>query len=267
MGVVCLFDCITSKENATIKYASKLLDSAKFRKENKQFILEGFRLCNDAAENGYVIDTVFVSETAKEKLEASLTKLLSVAKRKILIPDKLLHTLSDTVNSQGVICIVDFPSSLLPEKDLKCGKYVALENTQDPANLGTIARTAEALGVDGLILSKTCCDVFSPKVQRAGMGTLLRLPILFTDDFVSTLKDLKDKNFTIYSSVINGYDAELTEVEFNQNSVLLIGNEANGLTEEAKGISDLLLTIKMKGKAESLNAASAASILMWKMMN
>lgn len=267
MGVVCVYEQITSKENSLIKYVIKLMSSSKERKRSNQFVLEGFRLCNDAAINGYRIDTLLVSETAKERLSGSLSELEKNSKRKVLLPDKLLQQISDTVNSQGVIAVVDMPIIGLQDADVSNGKYLALENTQDPSNLGAIARTAEALGIKGLIVSSNSCDVFSPKVQRSGMGALLRIPVIITSDLNQKLVELKNEGFKVYASVVSDFDVYLNEVDFNDNSVLLIGNEANGLTESIKQISDVKLTIKMDGKAESLNAAAAAAICMWKMVN
>ena len=134
---------------------------------------------------------------------------------------------------------------------------------QDPANLGAVSRTAEALGVSGIILSDNACDPFSPKALRASMGTLLRIPLIILDDFSDEISGLGLKTF---ACVVDKNAISVNNLDLNGGCIFLIGNEANGLTEETKKNSDYCITIPMKGKAESLNASVAASIVMWEMM-
>jgi TrmH family RNA methyltransferase len=141
-----------------------------------------------------------------------------------------------------------------------------LENTADPANLGAIARTAEALGISGLVISSQGCDPFSPKAQRAGMGALLRLPIYISSELISDLKGLSDKGFSLFASVVQDADSDVSKVKYPENCCVLIGNEANGLTNEIISVCDQKITITMKGRAESLNAAAAACMIMWEMV-
>ena len=145
------------------------------------------------------------------------------------------------------------------------GKYLALENTQDPANLGAMARTAEALGIDGLIVSSVGCDPYSPKAQRAAMGSLLRLPVIKADNFTEYLTGLKGRGMRLYAAVLYGNDTLLGDHPFGSGSIVMIGNEGNGLTAGAAALADERLKIPMKGRAESLNAATAAAIILWKM--
>jgi TrmH family RNA methyltransferase len=154
----------------------------------------------------------------------------------------------------------------MPEKNTvidPCGRYVALENINDPSNLGAVSRTAEALGVSGIILSANGCDPYSPKSLRASMGTLLRMPIIIMNDFVECIKNSGLKS---YACVVDSNAKSITDVDFCDGSVVMIGNEANGLTTEAKAVASEKITIKMTGKAESLNAATAAAISIWEMM-
>jgi TrmH family RNA methyltransferase len=143
------------------------------------------------------------------------------------------------------------------------GKYVALENINDPSNLGAVSRTAEALGVSGIILSANGCDPYSPKSLRASMGTLLRMPLIVLPDFVNGIKNSGLKS---YACVVDSNAKSITDVDFTEGSVVMIGNEANGLTMEAKEMATEQITIKMTGLAESLNAATAAAISIWEMM-
>ena len=145
----------------------------------------------------------------------------------------------------------------------KNGKYVALENINDPANLGAISRTAEALGADGLILSSGSCDPYSPKALRASMGTLLRMPIFVFGDFAA---EMKSCGLKFYACVPSAADESISNVKFLPGCAVMIGNEANGLTEETKAAAHKKITVPMRGRAESLNAAAAAAIAVWEMM-
>ena len=254
------FEYISSKENKLIKSVRKLMTSTRERREQGVFVLEGLRLCADAALGGFAIMTAVVSETLEnsERLDA----IIANAKQVVKVPGSLFATLCDTVNPQGVLCVVKRPSDRTVES-VENGKYIVLENTADPANLGAMARTAEALGVSGIIISNVSCDPFSPKSQRASMGALLRLPIIESRNVIEDIKYLKDKGFKIFASVVKNADRLVTEADFSGNVCLLIGNEANGLSEEIINESDETVTIPMSGRAESLNAAAAATILMW----
>ncbi len=255
------FSFISSKENKLIKSVRKLITSPRERKQTRTFVLEGLRLCEDAALNGYSVETLIISESID--VCNRVQTIVNVAKQCVKVSDSLFDFMCDTVSPQGVMCVVKIPETVGRISDIEKGKYIVLENTADPANLGTIARTAEALGINGLVISHLGCDPFSPKAQRAGMGALLRLPIYISKDLVSDLNILKSKGFSLFASVVSNADCDVTEVKYTENSAVLIGNEANGLTEHIISVCDKKVTITMRGRAESLNAAAAASIIMW----
>ncbi len=258
------FEIIESKENKLIKSVRKLVSSSSERREKGLFVLEGLRLCNDAAFNGYSIETLIVSSDFSEYIK--IDRLYSLSKRCVKLPLSLFKTLCDTVNPQGVLCVVKIPLTVYSGvENINNGKYIMLENTADPSNLGAIARTAEALGISGLIMSSVSTDPFSPKAQRSGMGALLRLPIFVSRNITDDLNLLKSKGFLLYASVVSGDAKSLSSVSFCKDSIVLIGNEANGLTDETIKQCDEKVTIKMLGRAESLNAAAAAAIFMWQM--
>lgn len=253
------FNKISSKDNPLIKLVCSLQGSAKSRKENGLFVLEGLRICSDAYENGIAFDKLIVSETFLKKQETSVNLLAKNCDSKFLIPDSLFAKISDTDSPQGIIAVVKIPSDLKPI-DAK-GRYIALENIQDPSNLGAISRTAEALGVSGIVL-KSGCDPFSPKSLRASMGTLLRLPLYQTED----LNEFISKNsLRSFACVVDTSAEAISNVEFKDGDVLIIGNEANGITKETADNSYKKITIPMLGSAESLNAAAAAAIVMWEL--
>ena len=253
------FTKITSRDNSLIKLVSQLNNSGRSRKEHGLFVIEGLRLCRDAAENGFSFTHLFVSETAMDKYGRDIEILERKAEKAYLLSDSVFEKISDTKSPQGIICLV-----AREERDVsinKNGRYIALENISDPSNLGAVARTAEALGIDGIIMSDCGCDPFAPKSLRASMGALLRLPVIVCKDFS---KELKESGLDLYACVVSGDARSLTEINFVDGCAALIGNEANGLTDEAVAICTPI-TIKMTGRAESLNAAVAASIVMWEM--
>ena len=252
---------ITSKDNSLIKSIISLQNSSKARRENNQFVLEGLRLCCDAMLNGYKIITFVVSDTAYAKHAQEVNEISEKAEYLYIVPDSLFKKFSDTVSPQGLLCICEIPNFENIPVDNK-GKFVALENLSDPSNIGAIARTAEAMGIDGIFISNNSCDPFSSKALRASMGALLRIPVIVCDNLVDTLLS---HNLTLYASVVNRQAKDITQINFSSGSVCLIGNEANGLTEDTINSSNEKITIKMSGKAESLNAAAAASIIIWEM--
>ncbi len=251
---------ITSKENNIIKLISQLQKSSSKRRELGLFVLEGLRICSDAVKNNYDIEMLIISETANEKYSENIEEISYKSKKNFVLPDALFKKISDTVNPQGVLCICKI-SSYSPEEINPEGKYIALENLQDPSNLGAISRTAEALGIDGIIIQGGC-DPYSPKSLRASMGALVRIPVFQTDNLFDIFETCGLRSF---ASVVHTKAESLGQVKFDKGCVVLIGNEANGLTDNAIQMSDVLLTIPMRGNAESLNAAVAASLIMWEM--
>lgn len=255
------FKEIKSRENSLIKLTSNLQRSAKLRNETDTFVLEGLRICSDAYENGIRFDKLIVSNTAMAKYFDTVSKFGEISSECILVLDSLFKKISDTDSPQGIIALANKPANKNGIKPN--GRYIALENIQDPSNLGAVARSCEALGADGILLSRSGCDPYSPKSLRASMGTLLRIPIFIFDNLID---DIKANGIKTYACVVDGDAIPINSVKFCGGCALLIGNEANGLTEETKNKSDYKITIPMTGKAESLNAAVAASISIWEMM-
>lgn len=256
------FKEITSRDNSLIKLVCALNGSSSKRREQGLFVLEGLRLCSDAYENSIRFDKLIVSITALEKYSENISSFANNADECFLLPDSLFSKIADTKSPQGIIALSKIPEINFGEIK-KNGRYIALENISDPSNLGAVSRTAEALSVDGIILSDGGCDPYSPKVLRASMGTVLRMPIFVLKDFSGELFSLGLKT---YSCVVDSDAQSLKETKFEDGSIIIIGNEANGITEEVKALSNEKITIPMSGRAESLNAAAAAAIVMWEMM-
>lgn len=255
---------IDSVSNEKIKYAVKIATSSSRRKEDRVFFLEGLRLCRDAALTGIKIKVLFVTDKAYEKNQDDADFIADKAESAYFVSQAVANKMSLTENSQGFYCLCEY-SGVLSEKDMDPkGKYIALENVRDPSNLGAICRTAEALGISGAIMCG-CCDRFGPKSQRAAMGSLLRLPVIETENLPTTLLSLKERGMKLYATTPDEKAEIITRSDMNDGVVSVIGNEANGVTDEVFAVCEKL-TIPMKGRAESLNASMAAAITMWEMM-
>lgn len=253
---------IDSINNDKIKLAVKIASSSKSRKKDGLFFLEGLRLCRDAALTDAEIVYAFFSGNAIEKFKDDVDYIASKAEFYFEISDSIASKLAQTETSQGLFCLCRISAD---KGEIKSGgKYIALENIQDPSNLGAIARTGEALGIDGAIISG-CCDRFSPKSQRASMGSLLRLNIIEVDDLCSCLSELREKDFKLYATTPDGKATKITDCDMEGSVVAVIGNEGNGVSDEVFDICQKV-TIPMLGRAESLNASMAAAITMWEMM-
>ena len=255
---------LTSADNPAVKQAARVRDSAPARRKLGLFFAEGARLCADAALSGVPINTCFFTPGAREKYKTETGLLLDRSSRCFEISEKVCRKLSDTSAPQGVFCLCERRGE--PDAPfIPSGRYLALENVSDPSNLGACARTAEALGIAGLILSPGCCDPYNPKALRASMGAFFRLPLLLPEDFFALLRNKQAEGFRLYGSVPDRSAENIADVP-KPGCICLVGNEGSGLTEEAKALCGRLVTIPMPGRAESLNAAAAAAILMWELM-
>ena len=257
---------ISAKDNQLIKHISKLLKSSKYRFENREFVAEGVRLCEDAFISDCDIISLVVSDSACERYSDTVEKLSAKAQSSYVIPDSLFSRISDTKNPQGVLCVIKALDNPTLFDKIKCnGKFLALDNIQDPSNLGTILRTAEAIGIDGVILSSECCDIYSPKVVRGSMGAVFRLQYLITD----TIADFLNENDELesFAAVVSPDAEKLTDIDFKaKTTCVVVGNEANGLKQSTIDACSSAFTIPMNGRAESLNASVAAGIIMWEMV-
>lgn len=262
-----MFEKISSRDNRKIKETAKLISSTKYRRETGLFVIEGLRLCCDAAGCGVEIDTLFITDDAFERYGDKMTELISTAKEIFSVTEEVFSKISDTSSPQGVLAVCKTPDiELNVDKITSNGRYVVCENVSDPSNLGAISRTAEALGVNGMIIVGNGCDPFGPKVQRASMGSLLRLPMYKFREIKAAYEFLHNCSITVYASVVDREAKKVTDVSFGDGSAVVIGNEGNGLTDEAKQICDEQITIPITGRAESFNAAAAAAILLWELI-
>ncbi len=259
-------ELISATSNNKIKAYISLVAKRKERKEQGLFVLEGLRLCMDAYRSGYPVRELYVTKSALEKNKEEIESLIAISERCYEITDAIAEKMSDTKTPQGVFCVMSFlDKSECSNKIDIIGKYILLENVQDPANLGAISRTAEALGITGLIVSGGC-DVYSPKALRASMGALLRLPVIVTENVTETIQKAQKDGMKVFASTPDSSAVSIKDANFSGGVITVIGNEANGVTEDTMNCCDEKITIRMTGKAESLNAGAAASIIMWEMV-
>lgn len=254
-------DIITSPSNTKIKHITALLTKTKARRQEKSFVMEGARMFTDAPMQ--YIREVFCTEEALQKADGRLMqklKILDGEGRLFLITPELLKKISDTEHPQGVLCIAAMPPERIPEPENPL--YLLLENIQDPGNLGTMIRTAEAAGCDGVIMSRGTVDLYNPKTVRSTMSSIFRMPCLRTDDFQNLIERLKERGVSVFAAHLDGkrnYD----QVSYTGGTAFLIGNEGNGLTASAAAAASQKILIPMRGEIESLNAAMAAGILLF----
>lgn len=254
---------ISSKDNEKVKLTKSLLKSKNRIKESK-FLIEGFRIVTQAIDCNADLQYVFINENFETKQEHK--KFLEVLKaRNIKIyktTNKIFNDFIDTENTQGIVGVVGTKERKIQEiLSEDCRFVLILDRIQDPGNMGTIIRTADAAGVDAIINLKGCVDIYNSKVIRSTMGSIFDMKIInmIQGDVV---KELKNRNFEIVSSYLdtdNFYDG----VEYNYKTALVIGNEANGVNDELIKESNTLVKIPIYGKAESLNAAISSAILMY----
>lgn len=255
---------IESKNNKIFKHIQKLMVSKSFRKENREFIAEGAKLCYDAFLSNSKIKTLIYTKKAFEKYKNIVSELEKNANQICIFSENLFSCVSDTKSPQGIMCLCDFLDKQISiDKICTNNKIVVLENIQDPSNLGTMLRTAEALGINSIILSHDCCDIYSPKVLRGSMGAVFRLNFLVSENLQDSIIKLNSLGIKTYAAVPDRMAKKITDLNVTSNSAIVIGNEGNGLNSKTINLCTEKITIPMKGKAESLNAAIAAGILMW----
>ena len=256
---------ITARTNDKIKYAVRLGESASLRKEAGEFFLEGARLCSDAVQTGIGIRQAFFTAKALWKYSEYVERIIAESDECYEISAEVSQKLSGTENPQGVFCVC----TAKERNDGNCikpnGKYIALENLQDPSNLGAICRSVEALGLDGLIVSGGC-DIYNPKALRAAMGSSLRMYVISADNLAEFIMTANQKGMLTLASVPRSTAEDIRTVSMNGGVICCVGNEGSGLTEETIGRCAKQVVIPMNGRAESFNASAAAAILAWELI-
>ncbi|MBO6015215.1 MAG: RNA methyltransferase, partial [Lachnospiraceae bacterium] len=241
---------ITSPANAKIKNIIKLQKRSRERREQDVFIVEGVRMFREAPRA--LIKEVFISESLARK--NTLADQLSGLEVEI-VEDSVFAKISDTQTPQGILCVMHrLHHDLAGKLAAANGVWMILEDIQDPGNLGTIMRTAEGAGIEGIIMTDSTVDIYNPKTIRSTMGSLYRVPFFVIPSIEDVILQLRELGFAIYAAHLDGsrfYD----EFSYVDKCAFLIGNEGNGLSDKAAGLATEYLRIPMEGKVESLNAA------------
>ena len=257
---------ITSTSNQYVKEVVKLLKKSKLSSQAGVFLGEGIRMIQEVPEGRLV--KLYVTEAfyKKNKTEIDTWMKRNAGIKPELVSDTVFTYMADTKTPQGVLGIVkqaEYKLETILENSGAGSQFLlVLDNLQDPGNLGTIFRTAEAAGVSGIIMSKDCVDIYNPKTIRSTMGAIYRMPFLYVEDLEAALDELKKKEIRMYAAHLEGkntYDKE----NYCGGTAFLIGNEGNGLRQEIAECADCWIRIPMEGQVESLNAAIAASVLMF----
>ncbi len=249
---------ITSTSNPQIKYLAQLQKKRKLREEKGIFLVEGIRMFRETPVE--LIENVYASETFYGKNKSLFQ---NINKKVELLSDTVFQKISETKTPQGILCVVKRKQytleSLLQSEH---AHLLVLESLQDPGNVGTILRTAEAAGVTGIIMSKDTADLYQSKTIRSTMGSIFRMPCVCVEDICETIEALKKHEIKTFAAHLQGEKC-YNDVEYKGKIAFLIGNEGNGLSEEVTKQADTWIRIPMEGEVESLNAAIAATILMF----
>ena len=256
---------ITSRDNKLIKHI-KTLHQKKYREDEGQFFVEGIKMVEEAIRQKADIVNIVTSIDILTKISGGVElseRLKEIKVHTDWVPESIFRFISDTETPQGVLAVIK--KKCANEDEIifvKNGTYILMDGVQDPGNVGTIIRTSDAAGIDGVILSKGCADIYNPKTLRSTMGSIFRIPIVEKADICAIAKAMKKQGIRVLISSLKAkcfhYD-----VDYEGGIALVIGSESNGVGPEMAEMADLTVKIPMSGGAESLNASVAAGILIY----
>ena len=246
-------ELITSRSNPLMAHIRKLVSSRSYRREHGEYIGDGVKLLEEAVRwNAPITAVVYTKGTPVSAVPESV--------RLVEVPEDLMRSISPMETPQGALFVARIPENALPEH-LSGHRYLAMEGVQDPGNVGTILRTADAYEADGVILLEGCADLYNPKTVRSTMGALFRVKAWSTtlDELCAVLRrsELPLLGAALREDTVDAREADL------HHAVVLIGSEGRGLSEAALNACDKTIRIPMSERCESLNAAIAAATLLW----
>lgn len=251
---------ISSKDNELVKHIKKLKDK-KYRDESNEYIVEGVKLIEEAVKENAKIKKIVVCEDTTRTYEIPTNVMLEIAKYEcIYVTEKIFATITQVTNPQGIMAIIE-KNDKNKEIDFTQDIIVALDDVQDPGNLGTILRTVDSIGLNQIIVSKGTADAFNAKVVRSTMGAIFRINIIEVEDLKQSIKEMKKHHFKLMVTSLQT-DNSIYDIDFNKK-IIVIGNESNGVSQEIQDMADEKAKIPMLGKTESLNASVAAGIVMY----
>ena len=258
------YTSITSRKNDTVIEACELCKNKKARDAKGVFVIEGVKLFEEATLSGMEIQSVFVTEKAVNTYSDLLAKAQDA--KFYLVTDEVYSKLSDESAPQGIFAVVKKPQAKCFTDDaINEGGFVILEDVQNPLNIGAILRCCYSLGFEKIVFSGGCADIYSPKCARAAMGSLFKIKTYFSDNLPETASKIVSAGNRIFCTALSERSTKLGEVDFLPSDSFVIGNEGHGATDELMKACTHSLFIPMNQGAESLNAATAAAIVMWEM--
>lgn len=251
---------ISSKDNSLIKHIKKLKEK-KYRDEYGEYVIEGLKLIEEAIrENVSILHIVICDGCDKSEMIDSHLKYAMAKYECIYVPQNIFKLISDVENPQGILAVIKKESN---EKDIYYNEdiIIALDDVQDPGNVGTILRTVDSVGLKQILVSKGTADCYNPKVVRSTMGAIFRVNIIECEDLKDTLKKAQNNGYKIMCTSLDAKKS-IYEAQYNKK-VIVVGNEANGVSKQIKSIADEKVIIPMRGKTESLNVSVATGIILY----
>ena len=257
---------ISSKDNEFIKHIKKLKDK-KYRDLNNEYIIEGIKIIEEAINEKANIKQVVICDDCEKTSNIPKDLMYEIAKQEcVYVTSKLFESLTEVTNPQGILAIVEknaMKSTIAGSEEIDYNQdiIIALDDIQDPGNLGTILRTVDSIGINQILVSKGTADSYNPKVVRSTMGAIFRVKIIECEDLEKTLKEIKKHKFEIVVTSLQTKNS-IYDIDYKKK-VIVIGNEANGVEENIQKLADKKVKIPMLGKTESLNASVATGIILY----
>ena len=251
---------ISSKDNELIKHIKKLKDK-KHRDESNEYIIEGVKLIEEAVKEKARIKKIIVCEDTTRTYEIPTHIMYEIAKYEcVYVTNKVFASITQVTNPQGIMAIIEKGDTNV-QIDYTQDIIVALDDVQDPGNLGTILRTVDSIGLNQIIVSKGTADAFNSKVVRSTMGAIFRVKIIEVENLPQSIKEMRKHHFKLMVTSLQTENS-IYDIKFNKK-IIVIGNEANGVSKEIQEMADEKAKIPMLGKTESLNASVAAGVVMY----
>ena len=251
---------ITSKDNELIKHIRKLKDK-KYRDESNEYVVEGVKLVEEAVKENAKIKQIIVCEDTTRTYEIPTHIMLEIAKYEcISVSDKIFNIIIQVTNPQGIMAIIE-KNAQNAKIDYTQDIIVVLDDVQDPGNLGTILRTVDSIGLNQIIVSKGTADAFNSKVVRSTMGAIFRIKIIEVENLAQAIKEMRKHHFKLMVTSLQTKNS-IYDIDFYKK-IIVIGNEANGVSKEIQDMADEKAKIPMLGRTESLNAAVATGVMLY----
>ena len=236
---------ISSKENEYVKHIRKLKEK-KYRDQNNEYIIEGLKMVEEAIQEKCQIKQIIICDDCEKTSNISKEQMYEIAKYEcIYVTNKVFETITGVVNPQGILAVIERNNT--KQENIRSEEIiVALDDIQDPGNLGTILRTVDSIGLTQILVSKGTADVYNPKVVRSSMGAIFRVNIIECEDLKQTLKNLQKQNYEIVVTSLQGKNS-IYEIKYNKK-IIVIGNEANGVEKEIQELANQKVKIPMLRK-------------------